>query len=101
MFYGGETKFSYTACHCIEAQVIESGENVHHKMCGYGGERMVKVWVLNYKNEKEPAYFLVDRYEPETNTAYQFHGCHWHGHTCLKKSTKRQQERYKDTCQIN
>ena len=32
-------------------------------MCGHGGERMVKVWVLNDKDEKEPAYFLVDGYE--------------------------------------
>ena len=31
---------------------------------------------------------------------YQFHGCHWHGHTCLKNRTKRQQKRYKDTCRI-
>ena len=43
-------------------------------MCGHGGERMVTVWVLNDKDEKEPAYFLVDGYEPETNTVYQFHG---------------------------
>ena len=62
---------------------------------------MVKVWVLNDKDEKEPAYFLVDGYEPQTNTVYQFHGCHLHGHTCLKNSTKRQRKRYKDTCQID
>ena len=45
-------------------------------MCGHGGERMVTVWVLNDKGEKEPVFFLVDRYEPKTNTIYQFHGCH-------------------------
>ena len=44
---------------------------------------------------------MADRYEPETNTVYQFHGCHWYGHTCLKNRTKRQQKRYKDTCQID
>ena len=32
---------------------------------------------------------------------YQFHGCHWHGNTCLKNYTKRQQKRCKDTCQID
>ena len=32
---------------------------------------------------------------------YQFHGCYWHGHTCLKNRTKRQEKRYKDTCQID
>ena len=45
-------------------------------MCGHGGERMVTVWILNCKREKEPAHFLVDGYEPETNTVCQFHGCH-------------------------
>ena len=62
---------------------------------------MVKVWVLNNKCEEEPVSFLVDGYEPETNTVYQFHGCHWHGHTCLRDRTRRQQKRYKDTCKID
>ena len=101
VFYGGDTKFSYTACQWIEAQAIETGKHIHHKMCGHGGERMVKVWVLNDKGEKEPVTFLVDGNGPETNTVYQFHGCHWHGHTCLKNRTKRQQKRYKDTYQID
>ena len=101
VFYGGDTKFSYTACQWIEAQAIETGKHIHHKMCGHGGERMATVWFLNDKGEKEPASFLVDGYEPETNTVYQFHGCHWHGHTCLKNRTKRQQKRYEDTCQID
>ena len=47
VFYGGDTKFSYTACQWIEAQAIETGKHIHHNMCGHGGERMVKVWVLN------------------------------------------------------
>ena len=71
-------------------------------MSGHGGERMVKVWVLNDKSKKAPVTFLVDGYEPETKTVYhQFHGRHWHGHTCLKNRAKRQQKRYKDTCQID
>ena len=53
------------------------------------------------KAEKNPAYSLVDGYEPETNTEYQFHGCHWHGHACLKNRTKRLQKRYRDTCHID
>ena len=101
MSYGGDTKFSNTACQWIEAQPIETGKHIHHKMCGHGGERIVTVWVLNDKDEKEPAHFLVDGYEPETNTVYQFHGCHWHEHTRLKDRTKRQQKRYEDTCQID
>ena len=101
VFYGGDTKFSYTACQWIEAQAIETGKYIHHKMCGHGGERMVKVGVLNEKNEKELASFLVDGYDPETKTVYQFHGCHWHENTCLKNRTKRQQKRYKNTCQID
>ena len=46
VFYGGDTKFSYTACQWIEAQVLEIDKHIHHKMCGHGVERMVKVWVL-------------------------------------------------------
>ena len=62
---------------------------------------MVTVWVLNDKGKNELVSFLVDGFEPETNTVYQFHGCHWHGHTCLKDHTRRQQKRYKDTCQMD
>ena len=71
---------------------MEIVKNIHHKMCGHGGERMVNVWVLHDKGGKEPVFLLVDGYEPETNTVYQFHGCHWHGHTCLKNRTKKQQK---------
>ena len=74
VFYGGDTKCSYTACQWIEAQAMEIGKHIHHKMCGHGGERMVTVWVLNDKGEKEAPFSLVDGYEPETNTVCQFHG---------------------------
>ena len=40
------------------------------KMCRHGWERMVKVWILDDKNEEEPVYFLANGYEPETNTVY-------------------------------
>ena len=70
-------------------------------MCGHDGECIVKVWILNDKGKKEPASSLVDGYNPETNTVYQFHGCHWHGHKYLKNRTKRQQKKYRDTCQID
>ena len=70
-------------------------------MCGNGGKRMVEVQILNDKGKKTPAPFQVDGYETETNTVYQFHGCYWHGHTCLKNRTKRQEKRYKDACQID
>ena len=66
-FYGGDTKSSYTACQWTEAQAIKTGKHIHHKMCGHGGECMVTVWVLNDKDKEEPASFLVDGYEPETN----------------------------------
>ena len=40
------------------------------------------------KAKKIPVPFLVDGYEPETNTAYHFHGCHWHGNRHPKESYK-------------
>ena len=41
-------------------------------MCGHGGEQIVNIWVLNDKGKKTPASFLVDGYEPETKTVYQY-----------------------------
>ena len=101
VFYGRDTKFSYNICQWIEAQARETSKCIHLKMCGHGRKCMVTVWVLNDKKEKEPASFLVDWYESGTNIVYQFHRCHWHGHTCLRNRTKRQQKRYEDTCQID
>ena len=40
-------------------------------MCGHGGELMVKVCVLDDKGKKTPVIFLVNGYEPVTNTVYQ------------------------------
>ena len=94
-------KFNYTACQWIEAEAVKIGKHIHHNMCVHGGERIVKVWVLDDKGKKTPAYSSVDGYEPETNTAYQFHGCHWHGHVCIKNRTKRQELRYEDACKID
>ena len=74
MFYGGDTKYSYTACQWIEAQNVKIGKHIHQKMCERGEECMVKVWILNDKGKKKR--FLVNVYEPETNTVSQFHGCH-------------------------
>ena len=101
VFYGGNTKFSYTACQWIEAEAVEIGKHIHHKICGHGGERMVKVWALNDKGKKTPFCFSVNGYEPETNTAYQFHGCHWHEHTCIENRTKIQELRCKDMCKVD
>ena len=101
VFYGWDTKVSSDACQWIETQAIERGKHIHHKMGRHDWERMVTVWVLINKGKKELVSFLVDGYEPGTNTVYQFHRCHWHGHTCLKKRTKRQQKRCEDTHQID
>ena len=51
-----------------EPQALETGKHIHHKMCGNDGEQMVKVCVLFYKGKKEPVSFLIDGYEPETNS---------------------------------
>ena len=52
MFYGGDTKFSYTACQWIETETIKIGKQIYDKMYGHGGERMVRVWVLMIKAKK-------------------------------------------------
>ena len=84
VFYGGETGFSYSACQWIEHMSEETGRHIHHKMCDHGGERQVTVWYLNSKGEKDYTTYPADGYELGTRTVYQFHGCKWHGHTCIK-----------------
>ena len=101
VFYGGDTNFSYTICHRTEAPPMETGKHIHHKMCEHGGEHMMTVWILDDKSNKESLSFSVGGYKPETNTVYQFHGCHWHGHPCLKNCTRRQHKKYRDTYQID
>jgi G:T-mismatch repair DNA endonuclease (very short patch repair protein) len=32
----------------------------------------------------ELPYLIVDGYCPETKKVYEFFGCYWHGHTCLR-----------------
>ena len=58
MFYAGDTKFSYTACQWIEAEAVKLGKLIHHKICGRGGEPVVKVFVLNDKGKKNTFTFL-------------------------------------------
>ena len=70
-------------------------------MCGHSGERQVTVWYLNSKGERDYTTYPVDGYEPETRTVCQFHGCKWHGHTCIKDRTKKQRKRYRDTLAID
>ena len=82
-------------------RVSKKGDHIHHKMCGHGGKRMMKVWVLDGKDKKTLACFQVDGYEPEASTVYQFHGCHWHEHTGIGNRKKWQEKRYKDTCKID
>lgn len=44
----------------------------------------------NFGREKRVGPYLVDGYDPITNTAYQFHGCYFHGHQCkLTKHIKK------------
>ena len=101
VFYGGETGFSYSACQWIEHMSEKTGRHIHHKMCRHGGERQVTVWYLNSKGKSDYATYPVNGYEPETRTVYQFHGCKWHEHTCIKDRTKKQRKRHRDTLAID
>ena len=68
-----EVIHSYIGCKWIEKQSEKIYKHIHHALCGHGGERCIKI------NKKE---ILVDGFEPETNTIYQFYGCKWHGCPC-------------------
>ena len=38
---------------------------------------------FNSSTEKRIGKYPVDGFDPETQIIYQFHGCYWHGHTCM------------------
>ena len=72
MFYGGDTKFSYTACQWIETETIKIGKQIYDKMYGHGGERMVRVWVLMIKAKKylHCSWLVVINLRPTQYTSF-------------------------------
>ena len=75
VFYGGNTQFSFKGCKWIEKQSELLGRHIHHAMCGHGGERCVTYTTPKGKEVE----IMVDGFDPELSTVYQFHGCKWHG----------------------
>ena len=65
VFCGGNTQFSWKACRRIEHQSELIGRHIYHPLCGHGEERCVVI------NKKE---ILVDKFDSETLTIYQFYG---------------------------
>ena len=78
VFYGGNTQFSFKGCKWIERQSELLGRHIHHAMCGHGGERCI-TYTTPIGQEVE---IMVDGYDPQSSTVYQFHGCKWHGCPC-------------------
>ena len=78
VFYGGNTQFSLKAFKWIECHSERIGSYIHHALCGHGGERCVVI------NKKE---ILVDGYNSETSTIYQFYRCKRNGCPCILRST--------------
>ena len=64
-----EGSFDIKATCWLEYVARQSGTHIHHHRCGHGRERLV-------------GGAKVDGYHPEAKTAFQYHGCHWHG--CVK-----------------
>ena len=60
------SSFGFKAVCWLEYEAKQQGIHIHHQRCGHGGERIV----LGCK---------VDGCHPESQTIFQYHGCHWHG----------------------
>ena len=45
---------------------------------------------MNFASEKRVGPYLVDGYDANTNTIYEFLGCFFHGHSCIKPSNLEQ-----------
>ena len=78
VFYGGNIQFSFQGSKWIERQSELIGRHIHHAMCGHGGERCVTYTTSKGKKLE----IIVDGYNPQSSTVYQFHGCKWHGCPC-------------------
>ena len=72
-------KINKAASQWLERQAELLGKHIHHALCGHGGEYCVTV------NKKE---ILIDGYEPESRTIFQYYGCKWHDCPCQKESEK-------------
>ena len=57
----------------------------------HGGERLLK---------NEESDILMDWYIPKSAMVYQYYGCRWHGHPCLKDRTDIQKERNLETINL-
>ena len=68
------------AIECLEWVVNQDRIHIHHQL--NSTEKRVG-------NRKLP----VDGFHAETQTAYQFHGCYWHGHDCALNPGKEFNER--------
>ena len=84
---------SHESLRWLEREAKRLKINIHHAMCGHGGER----WL-----ERSP----VDGYNHETKTVFQYHGCHWHGcrkcypndrNKIITHNNQTQEDRYKAT----
>ena len=70
---GGNTQFLQKGNRWIECQSETIRKHIHHALCGHGGEQCMVI------NKQE---ILVDGYDPETSTIYQFYRCKWHRCPC-------------------
>ena len=61
-----KSSFGFKAVCWLEYEAKQRGIHIHHQRCGHGGERTI----FGCK---------VDGYHPESQTIFQYHGCHWHG----------------------
>ena len=72
-----DNRCSFIGTKWLEWEAKQRGIHIHHARCGHGGERCI-------------FDVPVDGYHPETNTVFQYHGCHWHGcKQCYKKPDER------------
>ncbi len=68
--YRRSTPYSHQSINWLECLKAANPDlNILH------GENRMEVRVGN---------FLVDGYDPDTQTVYEFYGCYWHGHSCTK-----------------
>ena len=72
-----ESSFGFKAVCWLEYEAKQRGIYIHHQRCGHRGGRTI----FSCK---------VDGYYTESETIFQYHGCHWHGcHVCFPNPDER------------
>ena len=86
-FYG-KRAFAGKALRWMEHEARRRGMHINQQISGHGGEKVI-------------AGYRVNDFCLETNTVFQFHGCHWYGCPKCYPTPRKKLVAFEKTKQVN